>query len=144
MSAAVLLDRLDRVHQRRPGQYAAACPCCRSRHGRPINVRELDDGRVLLHAWCGCETSAVLAALGLSMTDLFPAPLAGNGPAGGYGATRSRIPAADLLEVISEEVSVVAIVAADMLTRRTIPETDWQRLAVASTRIHRARDYMHG
>jgi hypothetical protein len=140
MSGAKLIDRLDRPKQTRPGAWLAGCPCCQSKRGRPISVRELDDGRVLLYAFCGCGTDAVLAALGLTLSDLFPERL----PLHSYAASHSHIQARDLLEIISEEASVVAIIAADLLARKTISEKDWQRLATAVARMGRARDHAYG
>lgn len=138
MSAvAKLLDRLDRPRQTRPGSWAAGCPCCESRRGRPISVRELEDGRALLHAFCGCSTEAVLAALGLQLTDLFDTPLTQRA-----APSAQRVSARDLLAVISEEVSIVAVIASDVLDRREISETDWKRLATAAQRIGAARDHV--
>jgi hypothetical protein len=105
-------------------------------------VRELDDGRVLLHDFGGCGTDDVLAALGLTMSELFPARLPGNGRARSYPATYSCIPARDLLDVISEDVTIVALIAANLLQRRTISEDDWKRLAQVAARIGRARDHV--
>ncbi|HXQ01008.1 MAG TPA: hypothetical protein VN845_13210 [Solirubrobacteraceae bacterium] len=137
-AAAKLLDRLERVKPTGPGRWLARCPAHQDQ-GPSLSIRELDDGRVLLHDFGGCETGAVLAALGLTLADLFDKPLVGN-----FAPSRSRIPARDLLEVISEEVTVVAIVASDVLERRSITEADWQRLAQAAARIGRARDHVHG
>jgi hypothetical protein len=138
MSAAVkLLDRLDRPRQTRPGAWSTGCPCCQSKRGRPISVRELEDGRVLLHAFCGCETEAVLGAIGLSITDLFDAPLAHHAAP----SAANRVPARDLLSAISEEVSVVAVIATDLLDRQVISQEDWARLAQAVRRIGAARDH---
>jgi len=86
----------------------------------------------------------VLAALGLTLADLFPERLKGNGPAGGYSPSQSKIPARDLLEIISEEVSVVSLIAADLLANKAISENDWRRLSQAAARIGRARDHVHG
>lgn len=143
MSAATLLDRLDNPKQTAPGRWLARCPAHEDR-SPSLSIRELEDGRVLIHDFGGCQASDVLVALGLSMSDLFPKALAGSGPAGGYGPSHSRIPAADLLQIISEEVSVIAIIATDLLESRSIGEADWQRLAQAAARIARARDHGYG
>lgn len=138
MSAAErLLDRLDRPKPTGPGRWVAGCPCCQSRHGRPISVRALDDGRVLLHAFCGCEKSAVLGALGLQLADLFEKPLAHHLP-----PSASRIPARDLLETIAFEVDVAAIILADVVEGRGIGELGWSRLAQAAARIGAARAHI--
>lgn len=142
-AAAKLLDRLDGVRQTGPGRWLARCPAHEDR-SPSLSIRELDDGRVLVHDFGGCDTQAVLDSLGLEMQTLFPERLAGSGPvAGGYTSTHSRVPARDLLEIISEEVSVISIIAADFCDKRSISEEDWNRLATAANRIHRARDYCH-
>lgn len=144
MTASALLDRLDRPRQTRPGAWMAGCPCCKSQRGRPISIRELEDGRTLLHPFCGCETEDVLSAVGLSMSALFPKPLPGSGAAGGYSPSHSRVAARDVLESLSGDVTAVCLVAAYMLDKKGIGEAHWDLLAQAARRIHRARDYLFG
>jgi hypothetical protein len=137
VSAATLLDRLERVRQTAPSRWLARCPAHEDK-SPSLSIRELDDGRVLLHCFGGCEVGDVLAAVGLTMADLFPQ----RPPGHSYAATRSKIPASDLLQIISGETSVVAIIAADLIAKKTISETDWQRLALAGSRIAKACDYV--
>ena len=99
---------------------------------------------MLVHDFGGCELSDVLQAVDLTISDLFPQPLRRAGSDGGRGSTTVRIPASDLLEILSAETSVVAILAADLLDGRAIGSRDWQRLALAAARIHRARDHAYG
>jgi hypothetical protein len=143
MSASKLLDRLDRVRQTGPARWLAHCPAHADR-SPSLSIRELDDGRVLINCFAACGTDAVLAALGLTMSDLFPARLPGTGPARTYASAHSKIPARDLLEIISEETGVIAIIATDMIANKTVSERDWKRLAQAAARIGRARDHAHG
>lgn len=140
MTAAVLLDRLERIKQTGPGRWIAACPAHDDR-SPSLSIRELDDGRVLLHDFGGCDTEAVLSALGLSMSDLFREPLPGRGEAQGYTPTRSRIPARDLLEIIDHEVLVAVLVIDDVLATGTVTEEQRGRLTKAAARIGRARDH---
>jgi hypothetical protein len=73
-----------------------------------------------------------LASLGLELTDLFDRPL---------DHSRERVRrawnASDVLSLVLEESTVVAVIASDVLDRRTIAEADWQRLAQASQRLDR-------
>jgi len=117
MSAAQLLDRLEKVKQTGPGRWIARCPAHEDR-SPSLSIRELDDGRVLLHCFGGCGALDVLDALGLQWCALFPP----NQRHAERPATCSRIPARDLLELISEEVTVVAVVAADLLANKFISE----------------------
>jgi hypothetical protein len=137
MTAAVILDRLQRVKQSRPGAWMAACPCCESRKGRPLAITEKDDGRVLLHAFCGCTTEDLLAKVGLTVTDLFEKPLATHAP-----PAAPSVPARDVLAALAHEATVAAVIASDFLEKKTITEADWQRLAKAVSRLGAARAYV--
>jgi hypothetical protein len=135
-AAARVLDRLARPRQTRPGNWVAACPCCQSRRGRPISVREVDD-RVLIHAFCGCSTESVIDALGLRTGDLFDRHLSGYQ---GFGPSHTTIPARDLLVLLDHEIAVAVLILVDVITRRTANESQIQRLMQASARIGQARD----
>ena len=71
----LVLGRLEDVSVGGDGN-AARCPCPehgkgRGDRNRSLSIKEGEDGRVLLHCFAGCKTADVLAALGLSMADLF-------------------------------------------------------------------------
>src|SRR5947209_2637635 len=67
-----VLSRLHNVHQRGEN-YTACCPAHNDKTPS-LSVSEGDDGRVLLKCWTGCKTEDIVAAIGLSMSDLFPEP----------------------------------------------------------------------
>src|SRR5205807_4595239 len=122
-----------------PGHWKSGCPVCQSRSGRPVSVRETDDRRVLIHAFCGCSTEAVLAAVGLQLADLFDVPI------GQHAAPhRSRVPALDVLELVSFEIDSAAIILADVVEGRSISELAWQRVAKAAARSGIAQAHVHG
>ena len=50
--------------------HTARCPAHDDAHNS-LSVREGEDGRVLLNCFAGCEPERVVAALGLTMADLF-------------------------------------------------------------------------
>ncbi len=71
MTAAALLAKLDGVRSTGRGRWMARCPA--HDDGRPsLSVREIDDGRVLVHDFAGCAVADVLNAVGLEVSDLFP------------------------------------------------------------------------
>lgn len=115
----------------------AACPCCESRKGRPLAITEKGDGRILLHAFCGCSTEDVLGRLGITVSDLFEQPLTTHAR-----PTTPSVPARDVLSALAHEASIVAVIANDLLERRQISETDWQRLAKAAKRLGAASAYV--
>lgn len=68
---ARVLGLLQGVKSLSNGKYLAKCPA----HGDKtpsLSIAEGNDGRVLLHCLAGCDTSEVLAALGLEYRDLYP------------------------------------------------------------------------
>jgi hypothetical protein len=140
-AAAKVLDRLQRVRATSTNTWLASCPTGAHKHGdrsRGLSIRATDD-RVLIHCHAGCGAVDIVESLGLRLADLYDRPVEHRSE-----ASHSRIPARDLLEIISEETSVVVILASDMFEKKTIKETDWQRLATAAARIARARDHAYG
>ena len=132
---SALLDRLEGVRETGSGRWIARCPS-HDDNSPSLAVRELDDGRILLHDFGGCHVSDVLAALGMEMTDLFPERLDHHLP-----PTRSRIPASDLLRIIADEALTVGIIAGRFLDNRDIDEDEWDRLSLAVRRIGEARSH---
>jgi predicted P-loop ATPase len=77
-------------HKRVGHRYCAKCPVHQGSHKDSLSVCEVEDGKVLLKCFGGCETADVLRALGLEWKELFP-DHAGNGNGNGhYPAKRRR------------------------------------------------------
>jgi hypothetical protein len=139
VSAALkILDRLTRTKLLRAGQWKAACPCCESRKGWPLAITEKDDGRVLIHAFCGCSTEDVLGRLGLEISDLFDRPLAVSMP-----PAAARVSASEVLTEVDHEATVLAIISNDIMEHREISDATWERLATSARRLGHAADYIN-
>jgi hypothetical protein len=67
-----LLPRLHGVRRCGKG-WTARCPAHDDRHAS-LSVHGGDNGALLVKCHAGCDTAAVLAAVGLELRDLFPAP----------------------------------------------------------------------
>src|SRR5579859_3765279 len=131
MSAAEkLLGRLNRVKPTGPDRGAAACPLCQSKNGRPVTYRLMPDGRVLLWAFCGCDTGDVLRALGLRFSDLFPEGL------GEYKPERRPFDALQVLQAVAHEITVTYLIALDMTASGRGDAEQDERLLVASQRLN--------
>jgi alkyl hydroperoxide reductase subunit AhpC len=70
------------------------------------------------------------------MSDLFPERL----PEHSYPVSHSSIPARDLLVILDHELTVVVLILNDIVTGRTVNESQLQRLCQAAARIGKARD----
>lgn len=130
MSADSLLSRLDKVKRTGPGKWQAQCPAHEDR-GPSLAVRELDDGRLLLHCFAGCDVHSVLSAVSLDMAALFPERPIEHAP-------RERRPffPQDVFEIARQEIGIVAVLAADMHANKLVSEADYERVFVAVERLN--------
>lgn len=130
MSTDTIVANLSAVRRTGPGRWVARCPAHKDR-GPSLSVRELDDGRTLVHCFAGCEVSAVLAALGLDMQDLYPTRDAAGA---GRPAERRPFSVRDLIEALQHELHVAWVLLSDVAAGRELAEADRQRAAKAGQR----------
>lgn len=142
MDIETILYRLDKPRRTGRGSYVACCPAHADK-APSLSLRELDDGRVLMHCFGGCSVHEVVAALGLTLSDLFPEKV------DSHHAQHERrpFPAADILRCIAFEALVVATAGATLLSGHAFSDVDRQRLMLAVGRIQAALTtggYGHG
>lgn len=92
----------------------------------------MDDGRILVHCFGGCDVEAIVGTVGLKLEDLFPPrPIATD------HAPRERRPflPSDVFEIARAEIGVAAVIAADLHKARSVDEAAYRRLFVALTRL---------
>lgn len=134
-----LIQRLNKVRGRN-GSWTACCPAHDDK-GPSLAVRELPDGRVLVHCFAGCETESVLGSVGMDMTDLFPPEEKRRDYGHGKPIVKPAFYASDLMRVIAFEALVVQIVAFDIAAGKKPSEEDRQRMMLAHQRIEEAMRY---
>lgn len=139
MEVGVILSRLSKVRKTQKG-WTAQCPAHADR-SPSLMVSVRGDNSIGLHCFGGCQTQDVVAAIGLTMADLFADDRAEPGyiPPRRMGMTH-----ADALRMLALESGVVAIFAADMLEGREYSDSDLERVALAATKIQRALEFCHG
>lgn len=125
-----LISRLSGVKKTGRHSWAACCPAHEDR-SPSLSVKVTDDGRTLLHCFGGCSTESVLAAMGLEMSDLFPDKLGDLPRSRGFSAM-------DALRAVEAEAMVVLLLAADVLDKKPVIESDYDRLTTAVQRISEA------
>jgi hypothetical protein len=124
-----LLSRLQHVRRTGQGRWVASSPTREDRHPS-LAIRELDDGRVLVHDFGGDDVASIMSAIGLDVADLFPAT------SGTVGKTVKRpFSASDVLALVAFEASVAMIVCSDVLHRQAVSEADFRRLSTAARRL---------
>ena len=132
MTADTLLSMLNGVKRTGQGKWLAKCPSHKDRTAS-LAIRELDDGRVLVHCFAGCSVDEVLGAVGLTFDALYPEKEIHKGK-----PERRPFPAADILRAIAFESTLVVIAAADLLSGHPFTEVDRARLVLAVSRIRAA------
>lgn len=129
MNTDEFLLRLEHVRSTGDRRWVACCPA--HQDARPsLAIRELDDGRTLLHCFAGCDVNSVVSSVGLDLSDLFPGKFVAH-------AKPERRPwrAADLIALVDRESLIVFVEAADLIEGKTLDEAAMQRLQQARARI---------
>jgi hypothetical protein len=138
MRSDALLARLDLVRKTGNGRWVCRCPAHDDR-GPSLSVRELDDGRVLLHCFAGCEVQSILDAVGLAFEDLFPERI------GGDVVKRERRPfnSADVLRCLSFEALILCQYATAMAKGDALTTDARERLLTAAKRFQHGAEVTH-
>ena len=131
MSADNLLSSLDKVKRTGQGKWLACCPS-HSDKNASLSVRELEDGRVLVHCFAGCSVEEVLGAVGLTFDALYPAKESGEHLVKGE---RRPFPATDILRALAGETAFLFLCAKHLATGQPLCESDQARLLRACSRV---------
>ena len=132
-----LLSRLLRVRRTGPGRWIASSPTREDRHPS-LAIRELDDGRLLVHDFGGDDVASILAAVGLELSDLFP-PV----PGAAVAPVKRPFSATDVLALVAFESSVAVGICSVVLHTRNVSELDFDRLLTAAQRLGDAAEVCH-
>lgn len=129
MRADELVGQLKKVRARGPNQWMACCPAHQDRSAS-LSVKAEGDGRILLHCFAGCQPDEVLSAIGLTFADVMPERIGHWKP-----AKRPPIAPIDAIRIARMELTVIGIIASDVLQHKEIDQATWDRFAKAAGRI---------
>ena len=132
MNIDALLSHFHGVKETGHGKYVAHCPAHDDR-SPSLAIKDCGDGRILLHCFSLCETEDVLAAIGLTFSDVMPERI---GSDHSCKPVRQRFDARQVLECISHELMVVCLLA-DKYAQFAVGD-DQARLMLAASRINTA------
>ena len=133
MTADKLLSQLSRIKRTGVNRWLALCPAHPDK--RPsLAIRELDDGRVLIHCFAGCNVEEVLHAVGFELDVLYQEKLIGHC----LQPERHPFSAKDVLEAVRHEALIVSVAASTIAHGETLVEDDHKRLMLASRRLQAA------
>lgn len=134
MTPEEFVARLAKAKRTGNGRWIARCPAHEDRHPS-LNVATGDDGKVLFICRSGCDQQAVIEAMGLQFRDLYPEPI-NRIPLAEY---QRAFPAADVLEALMDETTLVAVAASTVANGVALNDGDIKRLWLAYSRIENAR-----
>lgn len=130
--ASLLIARLNGAKETGRGKWQAVCPSHDDKHPS-LNIKERDDGALLLKCWAGCSAAEIVSAVGLELSDLFP-------KSDNFDQTRAPRremrpwSALDVLRALTHEVTIVAVCAGRLNSAGLTPE-DAARLSLATQRL---------
>src|SRR5690242_8937804 len=138
MTPEDFLARLERVRRTGPETWLASCPAHEDR-SPSLTVRFKADGRILVYCHAQCGIEAVLGAMGLELSDLFPEK-----PLEYVAKERAPFPAADVLRAIADEANLLFIILHDVDWGVPLKQDDIDRARLAIDRIRAARSLALG
>jgi len=126
------LDRFDSVRGGSPNsqgiiQYTAKCPAHETSHNS-LAIGATRDGRYLVHCHAGCAASDVLAAVGLTLQDIYP-----------DGGIFERAKAINPAFPQRVDKNVLEIAQADRISGKRLSEADKRREKEAFIRSKREK-----
>ena len=119
-----LLSRLEKVRKTGVDSYIACCPAHQDK-SPSMTIRELDDGRILIHDFAGCSADEVVGAVGMELKDLMPELPT-------HHRKRSeRVPfnPYDVMAAVRDDMTVALVIIKD--AQKGVVPTDTQSLILA-------------
>ena len=132
MSATNLLNQLSRVKKTGADRWMACCPAHQDKTAS-LSIKDLPDGRMLLHCFAGCEPDAVLAAIGLTFADIMPERLQGD-----FKPARFAFSALDALRALVADLLFIRLCALSLAQGQALIESDREALHQSAYRIENA------
>lgn len=136
-----ILSRLGEHQLRRngPDRWRACCPAHGGSNPSSLSVGVADGDVVLLKCWVGCDSEAVVHALGLELSALFP-PSPEGPPSGPPMKRRRLLGPQQALDLLHDEAQLVGVCAGNIAHGVMLSETDVARVLQAAGRIAYLRD----
>jgi hypothetical protein len=138
VKADLFISRLQKVRATSQQSWVACCPAHEDKNPS-MAIREVDDGRVLVHCFAGCSVEEILGAVGLTFDALFPEKLVENAK-----PLRRPFAAADVLESLANEAMIVAVASSNIRQGVQLSDEDHERLWTATNRITAAKEMALG
>ena len=124
-----ILPLLSGVKPSGAGKWLAKCPAHDDR-SPSLGIRQVEDGRLLLHCFSGCSVSDIVGAVGLTLSDLFPEDLNRQDK-----PIKQAFSASMVLDALAQETLIVSMIANRMIADKDVTPKTFDRLVLAGQRI---------
>jgi hypothetical protein len=129
MNIDTILSRLNKVRNTsKDNEFSAICPS-HSDKSPSLSIKQLQDGRILIHCFAGCEPNQILGSIGLSFEDLFPEKL------GDFKPQKKPFNSNHGLNMIGYESTIILTCAGFLREGKELSEANFSRLVEAVSRI---------
>lgn len=95
-----------------------------------LSIKLADDGRLFLHCFAGCTAETIVAAVGLTMADLFP-PRIDKPDTGKHTITRA------MHDAVQSELWLLLVAAGQLQRGEPLAPADCDRVKQAQARVNR-------
>lgn len=127
----------DKVHRSgKEKEYICLCPAHNDKQAS-LSLKELSDGRILIHCFAGCSALNVLDAVGLEFSDIIPDKIGEFKP-----QTKSFNPYV-VMGQVKKETLLVALAALELSKGNKLSQEDLDRLLLASDKLREAYELCH-
>lgn len=140
MTVDTLLENLQKVKKTGASKWQACCP---SHHDRSpsLSIRELDDGRVLIHCHAGCGAMEILNVLGLDWAALHASKSFGDQS---YKPIRKPWNASDVLSALAFEILLAWNFSKAMCDGKILSGPEHNRLLTCASRMQKGLEVLNG
>ena len=118
MNIEILLSRLEKVKPHGNGKYLACCPAHNDK-SPSLAIREIEDGRILIHCFSGCDVADIVAAVEMQLSDLMP-----DNPTYKKGAKPPRFNKYELFDRLAFETIILSLAIRQLLNGEPLNESD--------------------
>lgn len=125
-----LINRLQKVKRKSRDSWIACCPAHQDK-SPSMTIREVEEGKLLIHCFAGCSIEEITSSIGITLSDLMPerAPDALRKP--------MAVPfnARDVLECIQSDATLLCVFISDVTQAKPITPQEAANAYKAAARI---------
>lgn len=139
MSVDTLLHGLEKVKKTGHDKWQACCPAHDDK-GPSLAIKELDDGRVLIHCFAGCSAIEILDSINLDWSALIPTKAIDHH----VQKVRRAWIAIDVLNALAMEILIAWNFTKAMAIGTSLSTKDSERLLLCASRMQSGLDAING